>query len=276
MYSKLIKKIENKNIIIYYSNELARNQNQFTLEEEKVLHLIFSKIKPFEKNPTTFKIEKLDLFEKLNLFGNSKYERYKKIIQSLIGKTITKIEKMDSKSELIGTIICDSEWFYKEAFFEISLNSKFMPYIEELKNHYTKLDFNSVVKFKAKHSLTLYKMFCSWTDENKKTNQRYITTKELKELFNLSIDDYVYNGKFHRKLFEKYTIEKAINEINKITNINVIYKKNKKGNQVQNYEFTWIQKLKTHTDNYSKENTNKINSLNDKQTQMLLDNIDSN
>ncbi|WP_425382865.1 hypothetical protein [Spiroplasma endosymbiont of Melieria omissa] len=83
-------------------------------------------------------------------------------------------------------------------------------------------------------------MFCSWTDENKKINQRYITTKELKELFNLSIDDYVYNGKFHRKLFEKYTIEKAINEI---TNINVIYKKNKKGNKVQNYEFTWIDLL---------------------------------
>ncbi|MBP1525587.1 MAG: replication initiation protein [Spiroplasma ixodetis] len=269
--------VKNKNnIAIYYANELARKNNQFTLEEEKVLHLIFSQIKPFEKNPTTFKIEKKEFFRKLNLVDNNKYKRYEKIILELISKTLTKIERKDTDSKLIGVVICNAEWFNKEPFFEVDINPKFMPYIEQLINHYTKVSLDSLLNLKSKHSLSLYKWLCSWTDENKKINQRYLTTKELKELFGLSIDDYVYKGKFNRADFERYTLKKIEKEINAKTSLIFSYKKNKIGNKIQNYEFTWTQKEKTNNENQAKENTNKRQSLNDKQTQMLLDNIDSN
>ncbi|MBP1525512.1 MAG: RepB family plasmid replication initiator protein [Spiroplasma ixodetis] len=56
---------------------------------------------------------------------------------------------------------------------------------------------------------------------------------------------YVYNGKFRRYDFERETIKKAINEINKVSNISLSFKKNKKANKVLNYEFTWIQKEKS-------------------------------
>ncbi|WP_210368315.1 RepB family plasmid replication initiator protein [Borreliella garinii] len=65
-----------------------------------------------------------------------------------------------------------------------------------------------------------------------------MTTKELKELLGLSIDDYVYNGKFNRGDFERKTIKSAINEINKISNIILSFKKNYIHRKVQNYEFT--------------------------------------
>lgn len=42
------KKEFNDGITIYYANELARMRSKFTL----VLHLIFSQIKPYEKNDT--------------------------------------------------------------------------------------------------------------------------------------------------------------------------------------------------------------------------------
>lgn len=267
------KKEKNKydGAIIYYANELARNHTKFTLEEQKALHIIFSYIKPFEKNPTTFKIEKKSFFEKLNLVGDSKYKRYHNLLKLLINKTFSEIVKKETNSILMGSIISDTEWFNQEEYFEVSLNSKFMPYIEQLVNHYTKLNLDSVVAFNSKHALTLYKWLCSWTDENKKINQRYLTTKELKELFGLSIDDYVYKGKFHRKLFETRTVYSSIKEINKKTNIIVSFKKRKKGNKVQNYEFNWTQKEKTHLDNHTKQNANKSQSLNDKKTQLLLD-----
>lgn len=269
--------VKNKNnIVIYYANELARKNNQFTLEEEKVLHLIFSQIKPFEKNPTTFKIEKKEFFRKLNLVDNNKYKRYEKIILELISKTLTKIEKKDTDSKLIGVVICNAEWFNKEPFFEVDINPKFMPYIEQLINHYTKVSLDSLLNLKSKHSLSLYKWLCSWTDENKKINQRYLITKELKELFGLSIDDYVYKGKFNRADFERYTLKKIEKEINAKTSLIFSYKKNKIGNKVQNYEFTWSQKEKINNDNHAKVNTNKHQSLNYKQTQILLDNIDGN
>lgn len=262
-------------LTVYYANELARKYCKFTLEEQKVLHLIFSQIKPYEKNPTIFKIQKIDFFNKLELESKDRYPRYRKLVHGLINKTLFEVKEANG-DEIVGVVIYSSKWFAKQPFFEIKLNPDFMPYLEQLVREYTKLELDSILKLKSKHSLTLYKWLCSWTDENKKTNQRYITTKELKELFGLSIDDYVQNGKFHRSNFERYTINPAVAEIKEKTNLILSFKKNKKGNKVQNYEFTWTQKEKTHSDNYSKENTNKHQSLNDKQTQMLLDNIDGN
>ena len=263
------------NLTVYYTNELARMCNKFTLEEEKVLHLIFSQIKPYEKNDTLINLVKLDFFDKLELESGNKYNRYLNLVHGLINKTFIEIKDLDG-DDLIGVVISSSKWNKDKPFFTIEISRMFMPYLEQLVREYTKLQLDSILKLKSKHSLTLYKFLCSWTDENKKTNQRYITTKELKELLGLAVDSYVQNGKFNRGDFERYTIKRAIQETNEKTNIIVSFKKNKKGNKVQNYEFTWTQKVNPNADNHTKQNDNKCQSLNDKQTQMLLNNIDGN
>ncbi|WP_174479965.1 replication initiation protein [Spiroplasma endosymbiont of Danaus chrysippus] len=231
-------------LTVYYANELARKYCKFTLEEQKVLHLIFSQINPYGKNPITFKLNKLDFFNKLELESKNRYPRYRKLVHSLINKSLFEIT--DEKGGVrIGVVIFDSYWKPKEAYFEISLNPNFMPYLEQLVREYTKLQLDSILKLKSKHSLTLYKFLCSWTDENKKINQRYITTKDLKELLGLSIDDYVYKGKFNRADFERKTINLSLSEINEKTDLIIKLIKNYKNGKVQNYEFTWTQKDKT-------------------------------
>ncbi|MBP1525174.1 MAG: replication initiation protein [Spiroplasma ixodetis] len=269
-------------LTVYYANELARMCSKFTLEEEKVLHLIFSQIKPYEKNDTTIKINKLDFFNKLELESKDRYPRYRKLVHGLINKTYLELKEKNGK-ELIGVVITASRWNSKESFFEINLNNWFMPFLEQLVKNYTKLQLNSILKLKSKYALTLYKYICSWNDESKNINQRYITTKDLKELLGLSIDDYVYNGKFQRKLFENYTIKKAILEINEKTNLILSFRKNKKGNKIQNYEFTWMQKenaLTTKTSkkqvslfDLEKENQKQQNIISNEFKQML-NNID--
>lgn len=225
-------------VTIKYANELARKYSKLTLEEQKALHLIFSHVEPFKKNPTNFLINKIDFFEKLNLKGDDKYKRYKLIANSLILKTFIEIDNDQVNSK--GVVIYNVEWRKKEPYFEVSLNPKFMPYLEEFINYYTKIDLDSFVSFRSKHALTLYKFFCSWNSE-KKTIQ---TTKQLKELLGLNEDSYVQNGKFNRAAWERDTINKAINEINNVSNLQVNYKKNKKHNKVQNYEFYWKEKNK--------------------------------
>lgn len=241
----IVKKINDNTFLIslkkvHYSNIIARMTSKFTLEEEKALHIIFSYIKPFNyQNSTTIQIEKKYFFEKLNLVGDSKYKRYEKIIVNLIGKTVTKINKPETNSELIGVIIYSSQWYNKKPFFEIKLNPDFMPYLEQLKEHYTKVDLNTVCAFKSKHALTLYKFLCSWTNKSKNENKRYLTTKDLKELFGLSKETYVQNGKFKRYLFEKKTIDVAIKEINQYSDLNISYDKKKENGKVKKYEFIW-------------------------------------
>lgn len=206
--------------------------------------MIFIQINPYGKNPTTFKLNKLDFFDKLDLESQDRYNRYRKLVRGLINKTFFEIKELN-RNELVGVIIYNSSWNPKQPFFEVDLNPKLMPFIEQLKEHYTKVDLNTVCAFKSKHALTLYKFFCSWTNESKNENKRYLTTKDLKELFGLSKEAYVQNGKFKRYLFERKTIKPAIAEINEKTNILIEFKKNKKVNKAQNYEFTWIHKEKS-------------------------------
>lgn len=273
----IVKKINDNTFLseikkVHYSNIIARMISKFTLEEEKALHIIFSYIKPFNyQNSTIVQIEKKIFFEHLELIDNNKYKRYEKLIVNLIGKTMTKIDKPETNSKLIGVIIYSSQWYNRKPIFEIKLNPDFMPYLEQLKEHYTRVDLNTVCAFRSKHALTLYKFLCSWTNDSKKENKRYLTTKDLKELFGLSIDDYVYNGKFVRSLFEKYTIAIAINEINKYSDININYDKKKENGKVKKYEFIWTQKEKPVEINKSNQ---KQKTMSKEQINNILTNID--
>lgn len=234
-----IKKKKNRydGIIIKYANELARKHTQFTLEEQKAIHLIFSHIKPFQKNPTTFQINKIDFFEKLSLTGDDKYKRYEKITDNLIIKSFARIESKNETNK--GIIIYNVKWNKGKEYFEVDLNPNFMPYLQNIIDHYTNISLDNLIRFKSNHTLNLYKFICSWNDKK----ETEITTKELKEMFNLSKEAYVQNEKFNRAAFERDTIKKAINEINKVTELLISFKKNKKGNKVLNYHFKWINKL---------------------------------
>ena len=104
------------------------------------------------------------------------------------------------------------------------------------------VSLQSITNFKSKYSLVVYRWLCSWADNSTgfSENARYITTKELKELFGLTEQDYVYNGKFNRALFEQYAIESAVHEINEKTDLQVEYKKIKQGNRIKSYAFHFV------------------------------------
>ncbi|MBP1525793.1 MAG: replication initiation protein [Spiroplasma ixodetis] len=134
------------------------------------MHLIFAHIKLFQKNPTTFQINKVDFFEKLNLIDNDKYKRYEKITDNLILKSFVRIETEQEKSK--GIIIYNIKWNKNKEFFEVDLNPNFMPYLQNFIDHYTSINLDNLVRFKSNHSLNLYKLICSWNDTIK-TNQKF-------------------------------------------------------------------------------------------------------
>lgn len=55
----------------------------------------------------------------------------------------------------------------------------------------------------------------------------------------MSKEDYVYNGKFNRQMFEQRTIDLAVQDINEKSKCirNLRYEKKKKGSRVQGYVF---------------------------------------
>lgn len=231
----MITDFDNKPVIL--ANALTRKNSKFTLEEEQLLMCVLSQLNPYGKNPETIYVNKIDLFKKLGLESTTRYRELKERFRNMTGKMWVDIRD-ENKNERWGWIITGVKSDYKSEFFEVKLNDMFMPYIQELVNHYTKLSLDSIVQFDSKYSLDLYKYLSSWKDKDW-DQFRYLSTKQLKDLFGLTKDDYVYNGKFNRTRFEQRTLDVAIEEINRKTDLGVAYHKHKKGNRVQAYVFEY-------------------------------------
>lgn len=232
---------------VYYSNHLARLQTRFTLEEEKILHIIFSRINAFEKNEPIIRINKTPLFKALGVKGNSKYLFYKNLFMKLIMKSYVEIIETHEDKALgtditQGVVIMSVNWNDTREPVAVMINPMFMPYISQLADNYTKVSLASVMNFKSKFSLSLYRYLCSWADNSQDVseNARYMTTKALKDLFGLDQDAYTVNGKFNRSVFERKTIDVAVKEINAGTDVRVEYKKIKKSGTVEAYAFHFV------------------------------------
>jgi len=232
------KKGQFHNKIVVISNDLARQNTRITLEEEKLLHCVFSQLNPHGKNNTKIMIKKDELFEKLGLTGGDRYVETKKKLKGLMHKSM--VDVTIGETDIFGYVITHVISHHRSEWFEVILNEAFMPYVQELASHYTKLQLDSIVQFDSRYSLILYKYLASWAGEHPE-RMLMVNTKQLKEMFGLSKDDYVYNDKFNRALFEKKTLDTAIDEINeKVPGFDVVYKKSKKGNRVQGYIIHWI------------------------------------
>lgn len=259
---KLLKKAGNSafddNEVIL-SNKLSRQNSKFTLEEEQLLFCILSQLDQHSINESKVHLNKAELIKKLGLEKtNDKYAVLASRFQSMMDKTYVSL-RIPGLGNWNGYII--SGWGSKDYsdHYTVDLYDRFMPYIEQLAGHYTAMKLDSIIQFDSKYSLDLYKYLSSWqkgTKENDDYHQmRYMSTKELKELFGLGKDAYVRKtGKFDRYTFEQRTVEVAVREINeKVPSIRVGWDKIKQGNRIKSYWFEIIDLEKA--DRITKEKT---------------------
>lgn len=229
------------------ANEFARLPQKMSVQAFKALGVILSKIDYTKdnRNENGEVIVSCTLAEIRKACGVSKkdtnYEYYKTIISNLINSSYVEgdIDGRDVMGYVIPWVEADHK--AEQITFEFTLLNKLLPYFQCLYRNYTKIEIEQTKNFKSKFSMALYLNLLSWTNgENE--SYRFYTTKQLKEMFGLSKDDYCKkDGKFNRTEFEKKTIEVAIKEINQNTRMKVEYKKNKKNNRVANYQFNFIE-----------------------------------
>ncbi len=229
------------------SNDFVRLPKNINTQPLKVLGLILSKIDFTKDNrdPNGNVIIECTLSEIRKACGvsskDTNYEYYKDVIKSLIKSSY--VEGTVNGVDIMGyavpwvTSVPEAE----NITFKFKLFNDFLPYFQLLASNYTIIELEQAKKFKSRFSYTLYMNLLSWREYNKECF-RFYTTKQLKEMFGLDKDDYCRkNGKFDRPDFEKKTIDVAISEINKLTTLRVMYKKNYKNRQVANYQFNFIE-----------------------------------
>lgn len=237
-----MKNIDNslENQVIAMSNMLAEKSTRFTIIQQKMFYVFLASLKQGVNSKNEVEINKQELFNYLELENDT--GRWTRIRQEF--KKLAKNSYVEFGTD---EEFCDGFLIYqfrstRNSIF-VRFNDYYLPLMQQLANNFVRLLDDDVVSFDSKFSMMLYQNLMK--DKWKLTNIDHLgidySTRKLKMMFGLSIDDYVQNGRFNRADFERRTINRAVKEINEKSKCikNLTYRKVKKGSRVQYYLFTY-------------------------------------
>lgn len=237
-----MKKTDNslKNQVIAMSNILAEKSTRFSVVQQKLFYICLASLKQGINSKNEVEINKKELFNCLDIEKETKrYTRIKGEFEQLAHNSFVKFDTTDGFCQ--GFLICNIR--LAKNTFCVQFNDYYLPLVQELANNYVRLLDDDVISFNSKFSMMLYQNLIK--DKWKLTNVDHLgidySTRQLKMMFGLSIDDYMRNDHFDRYNFERKTINKAVKEINEKSKCikNLTYKKVKKGSRIQYYLFTY-------------------------------------
>lgn len=237
-----MKNIDNslENQVIAMSNMLAEKSTRFTIIQQKMFYVCLASLKQGVNSKNEVEINKQELFNYLELENDT--GRWTRIRQEF--KKLAKNSYVEFGTD---EEFCDGFLIYqfrstRNSIF-VRFNDYYLPLMQQLANNFVRLLDDDVVSFDSKFSMMLYQNLMK--DKWKLTNIDHLgidySTRKLKMMFGLSIDDYVQNGRFNRADFERRTINRAVKEINEKSKCikNLTYRKVKKGSRVQYYLFSY-------------------------------------
>lgn len=239
---------ELKHQIIAMDNLLAKQSHNMSIEYQKMFYIALSHINETNsKENNEVIIDKKSFFELLNATDTNRHARYRKMWQKL--RHMTSYDFGNDEEYVSGDLI--TRVISTKNKYHVYFEREFMPLLTQLSGDYTRLLRNDIIEFKSSYSTILYQQLM------RLQGFRYrgidFSTKQIKDMFGLDKDAYVYlekkkdkNGNiketmcFKRPLFEKKTIDVAVKEINETSKCirNLKYEKtydNRK--QVDKYVF---------------------------------------
>lgn len=233
--------LENK--VIAMSNTLAEKNTYFTETQQKLFYVSIALLRNGVNIHDEVEINKQELFKFLGMKNDTKrYDRLKKELDQLQHNSFIRFKDKDGYSS--DFIIYNVRMTRNNVY--IRINSYYLPLLQNLSDNFNfvRLLNDDLVGLKCKNSMMLYQNLMK--DKWKMSCIDFMgidySTTQLKEMLGLSKEAYTNkNGNFNRADFERYTINKAIKELNEKSKCikNLKYEKVKKNGRVQCYKFSF-------------------------------------
>lgn len=212
---------EKQSYFVAKSNDLIQ-QSRFTLsaQQNKVLLFLISKIRPYDKGEEVYSFTVKEFCEVCNIdetSGNN-YANTKKALKSLADKSIW-VKQENGNEKLLRWI--DRVYLNKQTgCYEVSFHRDMLPYLFDLRKKYTQYCFSNILTMKSKYGIRLYELLKSYKYNN---NTVTFTIDELKQL--LDAETYTRYPDFKVNV-----LDKAVEDINYCSDIEVSYTPLKTGN----------------------------------------------
>lgn len=229
------------NQVITMSNTLAKKSTRFSVTQQKLFYVSIASLRNGLNENDEVEINKQELFNFLGIENETgRYTRIKKELDKL--RDNSKIE-FDTEDGFVSGSVIRRVRLSKNTFY-IMFDSYYLPLVYELRDKFVRFLNDDLIGLKSKYSMMLYQNLMK--DKWKMSNIDFMgidySTKQLKDMFGLPMEAYMAtSGNFNRTLFEKKTINKAVEELNNKCKCikNLKYEKVKKNGRVQYYKFSF-------------------------------------
>lgn len=209
-----------KHQLVTHSNHLIESSYKLSVQEQRLIMIMASMIKPTDEDFHAYRIDIKDFNEMIRTESKNNYACIKDLTKKMIGRVVT-IKKPGS---LLQTAWCSSaEYFDKRGYVELCFDPKLKPYLVQLKEFFTTFQLKFLMQFKSMYSFRIYQL----SKQYQKIGKRTIEIKDLREMLKIEPEKYkVY------KDFRKKTLWPAQREINEKTDIIISFEEHRKNRAV--------------------------------------------
>ena len=234
---------ERKQMIVKSNQVIQKSRYHLTIQQQKLILYLISKIRP---NDTEFKEYTFDLKDVCRILGieinGANYLRFKESLKK-IADTSFWLE-IDGKDRLYRWID-DIEINRNETEIKIKLDEHLKPFLLQLKESFTYYQLENVLCFDCKYSFRLYELFKSYEFKT----DLILSVEELKKYL-------MAENKYDRfTLFKTNVLNKAIDEINKYTDLKVSYELIRKNRVITEIRFDLFRSIIVEKENQENRNS---------------------
>lgn len=222
-----------KNNYIVKANKFIQAKGRLGTLEQKLLGALISEIQPNDENFKEYELNIQEVGEFIGLNSNAVYERLSEASFSLLDKKL-KFDEVDSRGKktfIAVNLIASARHQEGSGILTMTIAPDLKPYLLAIKGKdtpFTKYMIKNILKLNTSYSIRLYEVLKQW----EKVRVKKFEIGELKEM--LGAEEVSYN-RFDN--FERRVLKPAKNEVNKHTDIFVIYRKIKTGRRISHIEF---------------------------------------
>lgn len=202
--------------------------------ELKILDTYLSRINPRDPDTSLVTFTKKEYAELMGLDSDIRTEQLKTYTKGLLSNVVTidLPEKGYVQYPLFAEAKCYLDEQSGQVTIEVDCNQKLKPaFFDIARNGYVRYQLRNIISLKSQYSVRLYPKLkdrpFGWT----------VTVADLREILGATAASYdVF------KDFNKHVLQKAVKEINEITDINVTTENIRKGKSVESVRFTVTEK----------------------------------
>jgi plasmid replication initiation protein len=214
-----------KNNIVRKSNSLIEASYKLSVNQQKIVLLLASSIKPGDENFQPYQINIKEFAKLLGLKNKNFYSEIDALTSDLRNKELV----LSSKQSLLRISWLSSvEYFKGTGIIELCFDPKLKPYLLQLKKRFTTYRLKEVIQLKSSFSIRIYELLKQYV----KIGERIFLLETLKASLGIGPTKYSLYGDFKKRV-----LLVAQSEVAEKTDISFEFKEIKEGRKVVKIKF---------------------------------------